>query len=87
MDLSFITEYYIPIIIVACLCVGYIIKKWEKIPDKYIPTIVGVLGVIFGFITQGFSFEAFTAGLASGLGSTGFHQAFKQIIENKDDTV
>lgn len=87
MDLGFITDYYMPIIVLACLCIGYMIKKIDKIPDKYIPTIMGVLGVIFGFITNGISFYSFTGGMVSGLASTGLHQAFKQIIENKDDAV
>lgn len=62
MDLGFITDYYMPIIVLACLCIGYMIKEIDKIPDKYIPTIMGVLGVIFGFIktyknTRDFSHE------------------------------
>lgn len=87
MDLGWITDYFMPIIVLACLCVGYMIKKIDKIPDKYIPTIMGLLGIAFGFITNGFTFEAFTGGMLSGLASTGFHQAFKQIIENKDESV
>ena len=84
MDLGWVTEYFIPIIILACLGVGYIIKKINKIPNNYIPAIVGTLGIVFGFITNGFTFYAFTAGLASGLASTGLYEAFKQIIGDND---
>lgn len=82
MNLDFITEFYVPIVVLACLCVGYIIKKIDIIPDNYIPAILGVLGVVFAFISQGISFESFVEGMFSGLASTGLHQAFKQIIEN-----
>lgn len=87
MDLGWITDYFMPIIVLACLCIGYMIKKINIIPDKYIPTIMGILGIIFGFITNGFTFIAFTGGMLSGLASTGLHQAFKQIIENKDGSI
>lgn len=81
---EFIQQFYMPIIIVACLCVGYIIKKINFIPDKYIPLIMGVLGVVFAFISNGISFEIFVCGLFSGLASTGMHQIFKQIIKDDD---
>lgn len=82
MDLSFITDLYVPIIVVACLIVGYIIKKWIKdVDDKWIPTIVTVLGFVLGGITMGWKLEALVAGALSGLASTGLHQLFKQIIE------
>ena len=82
MDLSFITDLYVPIIVVACLIVGYIIKKWIKdVDDKWIPTIVTILGFVLGGITMGWKLEALVAGALSGLASTGLHQLFKQIIE------
>lgn len=85
MDLSFITEMYIPIIVVACLVVGYIIKKWVKdVENKWIPTIVTAVGIILGGIINGWSVEPIVAGAVSGLASTGLHQLFSQIIEGKD---
>jgi Na+/glutamate symporter len=85
MDLSFITELYMPIIVVACLIVGYIIKKWVKdVENKWIPTIVTVLGLILGGILTGCTVESLVAGALSGLASTGLHQLFSQIIEGKD---
>lgn len=86
MDLlQFVQDYYMPIIILACLCIGYIIKHLDWIPDKFIPLIMGCLGVGFAFLAKGFSFEIFVGGLFSGLASTGFHQLFKQLIEKKSN--
>ena len=76
-----------PIIIIACLCIGYIIKKINFIPDKFIPLIMGCLGILFAFISNGLSFEMFVGGLFSGLASTGMHQLFKQIIEDDGYTI
>lgn len=86
MDLSFITDLYVPIIVVACLIVGYIVKKWvSDVDDKWIPTIVTILGLILGGITLGWTIPALVAGALSGLASTGLHQLFKQIIEGGKD--
>ncbi len=83
MDLTFITEMYVPIIVVACLIVGYIVKKWIKdVDNKYIPTLVCILGAILGCaITQAIDVNVIVAGAASGLASTGLHQAYKNLIE------
>ena len=87
MDLSFITEYAVPIIVAICLCVGYVIKN--IIPtdaiNKYIPVIMGVLGIALNiWINMNFTPEVLLGGLFSGLASTGLHQVFKQFI--KPDT-
>ena len=88
MDLSFITDYYVPVVLVACLIVGYCIKhiKWlDAISNEYIPTILAVLGAILCCVsTEAVSLEIIVYGALSGLASTGLHQAFKQII-NKEE--
>lgn len=84
MDLNFITEMYIPLITTACLLVGYIAKKWiSDVDNKYIPTIVFLLGAILGcIINHSTAVEVIVAGAASGLASTGLHQTYKNLIEN-----
>ena len=43
MDLSFITSYFVPVVMAGCLATGYVVKKWIKdVDNKYIPTIVFV---------------------------------------------
>ncbi len=83
MDMSFLTEYMVPVIIGLCLCAGYIVKHWVKdVDNKIIPTICAILGLLvavwinWGNITP----AALLSGLASGLASTGLHQAFTQLI-------
>ena len=83
-----VQQSYVPVIVLFCLVIGYVIKKIEKIPDKYIPLIMLILGGISGVIVNGLSFTGVTYGMVSGVASTGFHQVFKQLIEgeDKDDT-
>lgn len=87
MDISFVTEYAVPIIVGICLCIGYVIKNIitsEKV-NKYIPLIMAVLGVVLNiWVNMGFTPAILLGGLISGLASTGLHQAFKNIIERKD---
>lgn len=79
-----IQQFSSPIIVLICLTIGFVIKKLEYIPNKFIPLIMFVLGSIFGFITNGWSFNSFVLGAVSGVASTGMYELFKQLIE-KDD--
>ena len=83
MDLKFITENFVPVIVVACVLVGYIIKvtpPFAKIANNYIPLIVTVLGAIMGILANGLTLEAIVYGAVSGLASTGLHQVFTQLL-------
>lgn len=81
--MDFLTEYYIPIVLVACLVVGYIMKKFMPTDNKWIPLTVTILGAVLGCIAnKGISLEAIVAGAVSGLASTGLHQLFSQFIDN-----
>lgn len=84
MDLSFIMDYYIPVVLVACLCVGYAIKHitWlDKVSNEYIPGIMLVLGAVLACVANGSaSLDMIVAGAVTGLASTGLHQAFTQVI-------
>lgn len=83
MDLSFLQSYYIPVIAGICLCIGYIIKSsFGFIPNKYIPLIVGVLGLLTNIaINKTVSADIVLGGLFSGLSSTGMYEMFKNIIK------
>lgn len=53
MDLSFITNYFVPVVMAGCLATGYVVKKWIKdVDNKYIPTIVFALGAILNCIVM-----------------------------------
>ena len=86
--MDFLNDYMLPIVLGICLCVCYIVKKWiSDVDNKYIPTIVAVLGVFIATWISGWNItpEVILSGLISGLASTGMHQVFKQFIENKEN--
>lgn len=88
MDIGFLTEYAIPLIVGICLCVGYIIKNLVPSDgiNKFIPLIMGVLGVLLNFwVNQQFTAEVLLGGLFSGLASTGLYELFRNLINRGDD--
>lgn len=81
MNLSVIDAMLIPVITAACLCIGYVMKKWLPTDDKWIPTVLLIIGAISGFIMFGADFEGIVKGMVSGLAAVGLHQAFKQHLK------
>ena len=76
-------DFIVPIIVLACLVVGYVIKHTPylgKIANSYIPLIVTLTGAILGVVTSGLTIEAVIYGAVSGLASTGLHQAFTRVL-------
>lgn len=74
-----------------CYLIGWGCKVWDKIPDKYIPIIVGICGGILGSLGLSVipSFpasnyiDAIAVGVVSGLASTGTNQVFKQLSKTE----
>ena len=82
MNIDF-ENYLIPIITVGCMCVGFVMKKWLPTDDKWIPTVLLILGAISGAILFGLDYEGIVKGMLSGLASVGLHQVFYQFAKNK----
>lgn len=84
--MEFLTEYYAPVIMGICVCVGYIIKHLipsDKI-NRFIPLIAGVLGVGLNiWLQMSVTPLVVLTGLVSGLSSTGMYEAFEQLIKKR----
>ena len=85
MDLTFLSEFIVVITLAFCLGVGYIIKtSLDFIHNKYIPLIMGAIGVIFNIFVSGeVNPTVIVVGLISGLASTGMYELFRNFIEKK----
>lgn len=87
MDFTVLTEHFVLVVLVACLIVGYLIKKsFSMVPNHYIPTILAVLGAVLNPIVSGVSVESIVYGALMGLASTGLHQAFTRFVENNNES-
>lgn len=84
MDFSQLTQYFVLVVMIACLVVGYIIKtSFDRVPNKYIPTILAVIGAVLNAVVSGVSVESIVYGALMGLASTGLHQAFTRFVEGE----
>ena len=84
MSIDIIDEMIMPIITAACLCIGFVMKKWMPTDDKWIPTVLLVIGAISGLILFGVDYEGIVKGMVSGLAAVGLHQVFKQHLKIDD---
>ena len=87
MDFSFLTEYFVVVVLVACLVVGYIIKHatfLKRIKNDDIPVILALIGCLINLSVSGLSIESAVYGAVMGLASTGMHQTFKSWIEKSE---
>lgn len=83
--MEMLAEYVVLVVLAICLGIGFVIKySLDIIPNKYIPLIMAVLGVLLNvWLNAGeFTPEIFLGGLASGLASTG---AFELIRNSRKD--
>lgn len=88
MDFTQLTQYFVLVVMVACLVVGYILKtSFDFVPNKYIPTILAVVGAVLNAIVSGASVESIVYGALMGLASTGLHQAFTRFVEGEKEGV
>lgn len=88
MDFTTLSTYFVAVVVVACLVIGYVIKhasflKWISNDD--IPVILAVFGAVLNAVVSGLSVESIVYGAVMGLASTGLHQGFKKFVEGTTD--
>lgn len=85
IELNYLQEFCIPVIVGICLCVGYIIKtSIPKISNSTIPLIMAALGLALNIWINGtISPSIILGGIFSGLTSTGMYEMFRNLINNK----
>ena len=84
-DISYLSEYCLPIVVGLCILSGLIIKLWvADVDNKWIPTIVTCEGILLAiWINHGISPEILLGGAVSGWVSTGLHELVKQTFGKK----
>ena len=82
---------FVGITVIAYLA-GYIWKTAEKLPDKWIPCVCGVVGLILGIVAFLIKVPDFPAndvinaaavGIVSGFAATGINQIGKQLTKDE----
>ena len=85
MDLGFISNYFVPVVMAGCLATGYVVKKWIKdVDNKWIPTVIFFEGAALNCIVSGnVTVETVVADAVCGLASTGLHQLLLKLSKIK----
>lgn len=82
-DFEQITALISPIIVIACMTLGYIIKHTfnNKKINAFIPLICAVVGIFANLWTVGtVDLVSITTGAVSGLAATGLYEGFTNIL-------
>lgn len=87
INLTFLSGYLVLVVVGVCLMVGYVIKQsLDFVPNKYIPLIMALLGIVINvWVVGAFTPEVLLGGMFSGLASTGLYEALRNIIERKNE--
>ena len=86
MDWGIIFELIDPqlfLVVAACWCLGYILKKTPRVPDWTIVYFVTLAAVLFTIGLQGFSIHSVIQGLLCGAFAVYGHQVVKQLRERE----
>lgn len=85
--MEFLQEFIVIVVMAICLCIGYVIKhSLDFIPNKYIPLIMALIGVILNvWLNNGlFTPDILLGGLASGLASTGAFELIRNVKKGEE---
>lgn len=78
-------QYLSPVIMGLCLLLGNTIKtSVPRIPNNYIPLVLGLIGAILMVALNGLSVQNLIVGLVSGLSATGVHQIKKELTSEDE---
>jgi len=78
-----LSDFVVVIVMAICFAIGYILKHFVPMDNKWIPLIMGILGVTLNVWINAWAFtpEILLGGLASGLASTGAFEAVRNLAQ------
>ena len=80
-----IQQFISPMIVGLCWLIGNTLKSSvPKLPNNYIPLVLGVIGAILAVSINGLNGTNVLVGIVSGLSATGMHQVYKGIKKENE---
>lgn len=89
MNVDFLTDYIVLVAFTVCLGIGYILKQWDKIPNKIIVPTLAIIGVVINSWSCQWTItpDILCGGLISGIAASGGYEYFKKYLNNKESEV
>ena len=84
---NFFIQFAVFPVALICFGAGYVIKHYiPKLPNKFIPLILAVLGLLVNLVFNKFNFtvEVILTGVGSGLISTGSFELVRNLMKKED---
>lgn len=80
-----LSQYVVLIVMAICLAIGYIIKHFLPMENKWIPLIMGILGILLNTWVNSWAFtpDILLGGLASGLAATGAFELVRNVTKKR----
>ncbi|MBS5518096.1 MAG: phage holin family protein [Clostridiales bacterium] len=80
-----LSQYVVLIVMAICLAIGYIIKHFLPMENKWIPLIMGILGILLNTWVNSWAFtpDILLGGLASGLAATGAFELVRNVTKKQ----
>ena len=80
-----LSQYVVLIVMAICLAIGYIIKHFLPMENKWIPLIMGILGILLNTWVNSWAFtpDILLGGLASGLAATGAFEMVRNVTKKQ----
>jgi len=85
MKMEVLSQYVVLIVMAICLAIGYIIKHFLPMENKWIPLIMGILGILLNTWVNSWAFtpDILLGGLASGLAATGAFELVRNVTKKQ----
>lgn len=86
--MEFLTDYIVAVALGVCLCIGYVLKQWERIPNNIIVPVLAVIGVVINAWANGWTItpDILLGGMISGIAASGLYEYFNRFIKKDEET-
>ena len=87
MNIDFLTDYIVLVAFGVCICIGWILKQLNIIPNNIIVPILAVIGIIINAWSNNWTItpEILLGGMFSGIAASGAYEYVKRFLGKNEE--